>query len=111
MRCLRAGSPMLRSQAAARRTLHKTGPSPRRFFRTERNRAFDSYLRYDTSMRQVPRPTLASLALLALSSVATLHAAKTLEIFFIDVEGGQSTLLVAPSGQTLLIDTGYAGNS
>jgi beta-lactamase superfamily II metal-dependent hydrolase len=37
--------------------------------------------------------------------------AKNLEIFFIDVEGGQSTLIVSPSGQTLLIDTGYAGFS
>jgi beta-lactamase superfamily II metal-dependent hydrolase len=36
-------------------------------------------------------------------------AAKTLDIYFIDVEGGQSTLLVAPSGQSLLIDAGYTG--
>jgi beta-lactamase superfamily II metal-dependent hydrolase len=39
------------------------------------------------------------------------HAAKTLEIYSIDVEGGQSTLIVAPSGQTLLIDAGYPGFS
>src|SRR5882724_6545668 len=39
------------------------------------------------------------------------HAAKTLDIYFIDVEGGQSTLVVSPSGQTLLIDTGYTGFS
>src|SRR5215510_13414216 len=37
------------------------------------------------------------------------HAASTLDIYFIDVEGGQSTLLVTPAGQSLLIDTGYAG--
>src|ERR1700676_1187954 len=37
------------------------------------------------------------------------NAAKTLDIYFIDVEGGQSTLVVSPSGQTLLIDAGYAG--
>jgi len=36
--------------------------------------------------------------------------AKTLDIYFIDVEGGQSTLIVTPTGQTLLIDTGYAGD-
>jgi len=36
-------------------------------------------------------------------------AAKTLDIYFIDVEGGQSTLVVTPAGQSLLIDTGYAG--
>jgi competence protein ComEC len=34
---------------------------------------------------------------------------KPLQIYFIDVEGGQATLLVAPSGQTILIDTGWPG--
>jgi beta-lactamase superfamily II metal-dependent hydrolase len=38
-----------------------------------------------------------------------LHAAKALEIFFVDVEGGQATLIVSPSGQSLLIDTGWRG--
>jgi competence protein ComEC len=38
-------------------------------------------------------------------------AAKSLEIFFIDVEGGQATLFVTPAGQSLLIDTGWAGNA
>jgi beta-lactamase superfamily II metal-dependent hydrolase len=37
------------------------------------------------------------------------NAAKNLEIFFIDTEGGQSTLVVSPSGEALLIDAGYAG--
>jgi competence protein ComEC len=39
-------------------------------------------------------------------------AAKTagLEIYFIDVEGGQSTLIVTPDRHSLLIDTGWAGN-
>ena len=31
----------------------------------------------------------------------------SLEIYFIDVEGGASTLLVTPHGETVLIDTGY----
>src|SRR6185437_8558754 len=31
-----------------------------------------------------------------------------LRIFWIDVEGGASTLFVSPSGQSLLFDTGYA---
>jgi len=35
---------------------------------------------------------------------------KPLQIYFIDVEGGQATLLVAPSGQSVLIDTGWAGS-
>ena len=36
--------------------------------------------------------------------------ARPLEIYFIDVEGGQSTLVVTPQGETLLIDAGYAGD-
>src|SRR5689334_22714163 len=40
---------------------------------------------------------------------AALPAAKRLEVYFIDVEGGQSTLFVSPSGETLLMDTGYGG--
>lgn len=41
------------------------------------------------------------------------HAApaeKTLDIYFIDVEGGQSTLVVTPDRHSLLIDTGWAGD-
>ena len=34
---------------------------------------------------------------------------RPLEIFFIDVEGGASTLIVTPAGQSLLIDAGYGG--
>jgi beta-lactamase superfamily II metal-dependent hydrolase len=34
---------------------------------------------------------------------------KALEVYFIDVEGGQSTLFVSPTGQSLLVDTGWAG--
>ena len=34
---------------------------------------------------------------------------KLLQVYFIDVEGGQSTLFVSPSGQSLLVDTGWAG--
>jgi competence protein ComEC len=34
---------------------------------------------------------------------------KELDVYFIDVEGGQSTLFVSPSGQSLLVDTGWPG--
>jgi beta-lactamase superfamily II metal-dependent hydrolase len=34
-------------------------------------------------------------------------AAQSLNIYLIDVEGGQATLVVAPSGQSLLVDTGW----
>src|SRR6185436_2351784 len=32
---------------------------------------------------------------------------RTLQIYFVDVEGGQATLVVTPAGQSLLIDAGY----
>lgn len=38
-----------------------------------------------------------------------LFGGKTLEMYFVDVEGGQATLIVSPSGQSLLIDTGWRG--
>ena len=36
--------------------------------------------------------------------------ARPLRIFFIDVEGGQSTLIVTPSGKSVLIDAGFKGD-
>jgi competence protein ComEC len=46
---------------------------------------------------------LASLVLLTAGAAA----ARTLDVYFIDVEGGQSTFIVTPAGESLLIDTGY----
>jgi competence protein ComEC len=37
-------------------------------------------------------------------------ATKNLKIYFVDVEGGQSTLVVTPDRHSLLIDAGFAGN-
>ena len=34
-------------------------------------------------------------------------AKKALQIYFVDVEGGQATLFVTPEGQSLLVDTGW----
>ncbi len=42
---------------------------------------------------------------------ASLHAAKTFDIYVVDVEGGQATLMVSPSGESLLVDTGWPGNN
>ncbi len=39
------------------------------------------------------------------------RAAKTLDMYVIDTEGGKALLLVSPSGQSMLIDTGYPGNN
>src|SRR5580700_1333248 len=49
-------------------------------------------------------------AIATLCFAACLAAAPNdLTVYFIDVEGGQSTLFVTPSGQSVLIDTGWAG--
>ncbi|HYB65478.1 MAG TPA: MBL fold metallo-hydrolase [Steroidobacteraceae bacterium] len=51
------------------------------------------------------------LALLAGVTLCAPAAAEPgLQIYFIDVEGGQSTLVVTPGRHTLLIDTGWAGD-
>src|SRR5215468_1963260 len=42
---------------------------------------------------------------------AAICPAQSLRIYAIDVEGGKSTLYVSPSGESMLIDTGYAGNN
>jgi competence protein ComEC len=36
-----------------------------------------------------------------------LASAQALRLYFIDVEGGQATLIVTPSGQSMLVDTGW----
>jgi len=36
---------------------------------------------------------------------------KALQIYFVDVEGGQATLFVTPEGNSLLIDTGWPDNN
>src|SRR2546422_5991216 len=49
------------------------------------------------------------LALLTAMLLAQNRPAKTLDIYVMDVEGGDSQLYVAPSGESVLIDTGNAG--
>lgn len=58
-------------------------------------------------MAQSTRPFLLILSLAV--SVLSLAAARSLDIYFIDVEGGQATLIVTPDGQSLLVDAGFAG--
>ena len=55
-----------------------------------------------------------ALALLIVAVAATLvfaqnKAAKPLEIWVVDVEGGKAALYVSPTGQTAMIDTGFPG--
>ena len=47
-------------------------------------------------------------ATLALAAAATLPAARNLEIYSVDVEGGQATLFVTPAGESMLVDTGWS---
>lgn len=52
------------------------------------------------------------LPVLIVLGIFPLYAAqKTLDFYFIDVEGGQSTLIVSPSGESMLIDTGWPGEN
>ena len=46
---------------------------------------------------------------LALACSRVLPAARNLEIYSIDVEGGQATLFVTPAGESLLVDAGWPG--
>ena len=48
-------------------------------------------------------------SILLLGLCALTCAAQELRVYAIDVEGGKSTLYVSPSGQSMLVDTGYAG--
>jgi competence protein ComEC len=49
------------------------------------------------------------LALAVISSPLAAQTRKTLDIYVVDVEGGNATLFVTPSGESLLIDTGNIG--
>ena len=57
-------------------------------------------------MRSLARVRGPLLVLFCSSAFAT---SNNLIAYFIDVEGGQATLFVTPSGQSVLIDTGWAG--
>ncbi|MFN7994190.1 MAG: MBL fold metallo-hydrolase [Bryobacteraceae bacterium] len=51
------------------------------------------------------------ITLLAVASCTVVRAAKEMQIYFIDVEGGQATLFVSPSGESMLVDTGWSGHN
>lgn len=55
------------------------------------------------------RFALAFLCLFLSTFLLAVPAAKPMQIYFVDVEGGQATLVVSPSGQSLLIDAGWSG--
>jgi competence protein ComEC len=57
------------------------------------------------------RRIITALALVVVSGIALAAQTSTtaLNIYYIDTEGGQSTLFVGPTGESLLVDTGNAG--
>ena len=60
------------------------------------------------------RRTMLLLVVLVLSAslaVAQTKTPKTLDIYVIDVEGGNAVLFVAPSGESMLVDTGNGGDA
>ena len=60
------------------------------------------------------RAVLLVIVCLAAGVAATLAqsgASGTLDIYYIDTEGGQSTLFVGPSGESLLVDAGNPNRS
>lgn len=52
---------------------------------------------------------LLAIAAAAIAQVRPLPPPRPLEIYWIDVEGGAATLIVSPSGESLLVDTGFPG--
>jgi competence protein ComEC len=61
--------------------------------------------------RALPLALFCALWLLPTLAQPPANLAKSLQIYFIDVEGGQATLFVTQEGQSLLIDTGWPGNN
>jgi competence protein ComEC len=59
---------------------------------------------------KIPTVFVAVATLSAALSPSRCYAADTLRIYVIDVEGGGATLVIAPSGQSMLIDSGSAGD-
>jgi competence protein ComEC len=74
----------------------------------------------NAALRKFARGGLLLVAICGLFFVIVLPAAsaappatshRALQIYFVDVEGGQSTLFVTPEGKSLLIDTGWPDNN
>ncbi len=53
--------------------------------------------------------TACVVALLTTSSTLARQPSETLDIYVIDVEGGAAALFVSPSGESMLVDTGWPG--
>jgi competence protein ComEC len=61
-------------------------------------------------VRMSPARTFLVTALFVLLGVPA-HAGDALDVYFIDVEGGQATLFVTPAGKSMLVDAGWPGSN
>ena len=59
-------------------------------------------------MKRTPMLLAITLALLV-GVVSAQTPRKTLDIFYVDVEGGAATLIVTPAGESILVDAGWPG--
>jgi competence protein ComEC len=62
-----------------------------------------------TAMRAPASWLLLVVILAGLSPAAQSRSDGSLDIYVIDVEGGEATLFVAPTGESMLVDTGWPG--
>src|SRR5262249_15946982 len=66
--------------------------------------------RHRTNREEVMRKSVWLLpALLFCATIATAQTRKTLDIYVVDVEGGNAVLFVTPSGESMLVDSGNGG--
>src|ERR1051326_7172473 len=63
-----------------------------------------------SKIRRMFRRVVITLTVILVSSLSFAQTGQTLDIYFIDVEGGQATLIVTPSRQTMLVDAGFASD-
>ncbi len=73
-------------------------------------------MQFDACRKRMQLVTAFLSWLIPLLLLLPLHASSEtksgeLRIFFVDVEGGQATLFVSPTHQSLLVDTGWPGNN
>ena len=63
-----------------------------------------------SALRSTAAKVLLLISSVLIASTWAAAAGKALQIYFVDVEGGQATLFVTPTGESLLVDTGWPGN-
>src|SRR5438128_6703303 len=63
-----------------------------------------------SALRSTAAKVLLIISSVLIASTWAAAAEKALQIYFVDVEGGQATLFVPPTGESLLVDTGWPGN-